>query len=389
MILHLATFLQGGAGRCITDLAVRQRRAGTPVMVVASATGEADYGNYPEYLRRLDDAGVEVLLHDSLFKRDFAKLLAVVDRVAHTASAEAIDVMHAHAAMPALAALLLSRHARICANGQPVPVVQTMHGWGTRKTPEQAEMDVAIMRQVDGLVTTSHASKDLLIARGLSASRVTVIPCGLPEQGPDVPRDAPPDDDVAADLDAARARGARVIVCIGSITENKNQRALVEALSDVVPHVPIWCAFIGEGEPALIADLERLAAERGVAGAVRFYGHRPDAAAYLSRADLLVLPSRLEGQGLAVLEAFRAGVLTVVSDTPALTELVTHGETGLVSSGALARTIVDALTLPAAAHARIVHQARERFCTRFTIQAMLDAHAALYTRLSTSHGAST
>src|SRR5262249_23192285 len=156
-----------------------------------------------------------------------------------------------------------------------------------------------------------------------------------------------PHDDVTADLDAVRARGARTIVCIGSITENKNQRALVEALSDVTPHARIWCAFIGEGERPLIADLERLAIERGVAEVVRFYGHRPDAAAYLSRADLLVLPSRLEGQGLAVLEAFRAGVLTVVSDTPALTELVTHAETGLAAratdagdAAALARTIV-------------------------------------------------
>ena len=38
-ILHLATFLQGGAGRVIADLACAQAGAGHRVTVVASRTG--------------------------------------------------------------------------------------------------------------------------------------------------------------------------------------------------------------------------------------------------------------------------------------------------------------------------------------------------------------
>src|SRR5215510_12876913 len=45
-ILHLATFLQGGAGRVIADLAAAQRAAGNDVTVVASRTGAPGFGNY-------------------------------------------------------------------------------------------------------------------------------------------------------------------------------------------------------------------------------------------------------------------------------------------------------------------------------------------------------
>ena len=48
MIVHLTTFLQGGAGRCIADLAILQAREGAPVAFVTSSTPVAEYGNYTE-----------------------------------------------------------------------------------------------------------------------------------------------------------------------------------------------------------------------------------------------------------------------------------------------------------------------------------------------------
>ena len=52
-ILHLTTFLQGGAGRIIVELAREQQRQGHEVMVVASRRGAPGYGNYQEYLQTL------------------------------------------------------------------------------------------------------------------------------------------------------------------------------------------------------------------------------------------------------------------------------------------------------------------------------------------------
>ncbi len=57
-VLHITTFLQGGAGRNITDLALAQHRGGYDVLVVADAGGVAGYSSYAEYVSELDAAGV-------------------------------------------------------------------------------------------------------------------------------------------------------------------------------------------------------------------------------------------------------------------------------------------------------------------------------------------
>jgi glycosyltransferase involved in cell wall biosynthesis len=381
-VLHLTTFLQGGAGRCIVDLALEQQASGLHPIVVTSASGETSgdqsYENYAEYLATLRRAGIQVHLLDSLFKRDLSRNLAVVAALTHDAGNAEVRLIHAHASTPALIGLLFAARA-----SRTVPVVQTMHGWGIRKSPEQAAADLAVMRVLDAVVTTSHASRRLLAEMGLPDELIRVIPCGLAAEPPVLNRD-----DVSEELQLARSRGARVILCIGSVTTNKNQQLLVEALPTVSRQQPILCAFLGEG--AGIGELSRLAENLHIAGSVRFLGHRPNAASYLAAADLLVAPSRTEGQGLAVLEAFRARVPVVASNTPALEELVSGPDLGLTfaseSAEALAAAINRALALPASERETIVRRGWERFATGFTTNRMAAAHAELYRTLLAARG---
>jgi hypothetical protein len=100
-IVHLSTFLQGGAGRAITDLACAQRHAGDSVLVVVSRTGEPGYDSYPHYLAELEAAGVPVLLEDSLFKRDQAANRRVLERLCEVRPPGTVDLVHAHAGVPA------------------------------------------------------------------------------------------------------------------------------------------------------------------------------------------------------------------------------------------------------------------------------------------------
>src|SRR5574340_789167 len=132
-ILHITTYLQGGAGRAICDLAVDQHRAGRPVMVVTSRTPVPGYENYAEYVTRLRSSGVRLLQVDSTFTRDFAANLAVVRMLRDVFDLGTIGVIHAHAGTPALIGLVLASRAP-----QRIPVIQTMHGWGMNKTAEQA-----------------------------------------------------------------------------------------------------------------------------------------------------------------------------------------------------------------------------------------------------------
>ncbi len=379
-VLHLTTFLQGGAGRAITDLACAQRAAGHGVTVVTSSTGVAGYGNYADYLERLRGAGVTVHCWDSLFTRDATLNRHVVDMLRQHVTVESIDIIHAHAARPALIGrwfAALSPH--------PAPVVQTQHGWGTSKTAVQAAADLEVLGSVARVIATSAATRRQLAGWGVPAGSIDVIPCGLPPAC-----DAIPPLEAEETVTPLRLRGA-VIGCVGSVTENKNQRLLVDALG-LLGDVAVDAVFVGEGGEALAA----YANAAGIASRVHVAGYRADACRWLPLFDLLVLPSRSEGQGLAVLEAFRAGVPVIASDIPALADLV-GGDAHRDPNGFLFRSddapdlagaIRSALTVTPAERAALIARARQTCAAEYTLALMVTRHEELYERLlrrSTNH----
>src|SRR2546428_13038521 len=99
-IVHLTTFLQGGAGRAIVDLACAQRAAGHDVLVVTSRTGDGSYGNYPHYLGRLGAEAVPLLVEDSLFTRDLRLNLNVLRSLPRLRMPDTVAIVHAHGAPP-------------------------------------------------------------------------------------------------------------------------------------------------------------------------------------------------------------------------------------------------------------------------------------------------
>ncbi len=369
-IAHLTTFLQGGAGRAIVDLACAQHAAGHEVLVLASATGAPGYGNYPHHLARLRDAGVPLVLEDSLFTRDLALNRRAQEALTRARPRGRLDLIHAHAGTPAR----IARHYAAAVDAA-VAVLQTQHGWGSRKTAEQARQDLMVLDEVDRVVVTSDATRALLVSHGVPRAHVETIPCGIPADPPD-----------GTAVDAARlaahlrARGWSVVGCIGSIDANKNQRLLVEALARPDAR-GVAAILVGEGGEAM-AELAR---GLGLGDRVHAVGYQPDADRWLPAFELLVVPSLTEGQGLAPIEAFRAGIPVVASAIPPLEQLVTDGEHGWLfdpcDAAALARTIVRALRMPDDERHRMRAAARRRFDARYTVPIMVARHEALYRRL--------
>jgi glycosyltransferase involved in cell wall biosynthesis len=369
-IVHLTTFLQGGAGRAIVDLACAQRRAGHDVLIVTSGTGDGDYGNYPHYLDRLRAEAVPVLVEDSLFKRDLHLNLQVLRRLRDTRAPDTVDVVHAHAGTPALVGRLFAGHAR-----RRVVVVQTQHGWGVSKTTEQARNDLAILQDADRVIVTSESTGRWLSDCGVPQNHIVAIPCGLPAEPPHVvPEDA------QACLGPLRTAGVTLVGCVGSVTANKNQRLIVESLARLARR-EVVAVFIGEGGESLTQAAHAL----GVEDRVRVLGYRPDAERWMRLFDLLVLPSLTEGQGLVVLEAFRAGTPVIASDIAALRQLITDGETGWLfevnQADALATTLTRAIDAAGDERERIVRAARQRFLADYTLDVMVARHEALYREL--------
>jgi L-malate glycosyltransferase len=371
-ILHITTFLQGGAGRIIAELACSQALSGHKVAVAASGNGEIDYGNYPEWLDRLSQAGIRRVLVESTFKRDVSLNIAAFRQIAESLDYASLSLIHAHAAIPSLVALLLRSKAR-----RTIPILQTMHGWGIRKDPEQEVTDITLMNQLDRVVTTSNSSRQLLIRLGLAPELIEVVPNGVPAV-------SPLSDDGGADLlKQWQARGLRILVCLGTVGKRKNQRLLIEALAHAQAPHNLACAIVGEGDEA--QALAALALESGIRDRVHFFGYQTQGARFLACADWLVLPSRDEGLPISVLEAHSAGVPVVGSNIPEIAEIIEHKATGLLFQNdnvdSLVRVLATAAGMPESKRLRMGAASKKRWEKQYSLEQMLARYDRIYHEL--------
>lgn len=378
-ILHLATFLQSGPGRVITDLALEQHRAGHDVRVVTSAIGMAGQGNQRAYLDELAAGGVAVREVDSLFHRQHAANLAVVRALGEWyAPGREPQVFHSHAAVPAMIGLLFAGARRTDA-----ATVQTMHGWGQVTSGDQVATDVTVLNLMDRVVAPSRHAVDTLVSLGVSPARIALVSYGVRAEGVALDdRDA----ELVVEMTRARRQGAMVVACVGTIGTRKNQALLVDAVA-TLPQLPLLVVFIGDGD---CDGLRALAARAGVDDHVRVHGYSPAARRIVAAADLLVLPSRSEGQPISVLEAFCDGTLVAASDIPELVELV-GDDTGFRFRGgdaaALAATLSAVAALPNSTRRAVRQRARAQFLARFTVDAMTQEYLGLYEALATARAA--
>ncbi len=244
----------------------------------------------------------------------------------------------------------------------------------------------AATHAADAVVANCDAVRDMVVHRErVPPQRVVVIRNGLDITRFDALRNGP----LAAPL--PDTGGAPVVVLVANMRhEVKRQEDLLLALAKVRRAVPEVTAFL-VGEGARRPQLEVMAKDLGLEGAVFFLGGRPDVPAVLARATLGVLCSRQEGLSNAVMEGMAAGLPMVVTDAGGNAELVKDGERGYVVApeqpDALAQAMLRVLAEPV--RARRMGDAARRFVEReLTLERMIDEHDRLYRRLIRgSHGA--
>jgi glycosyltransferase involved in cell wall biosynthesis len=185
----------------------------------------------------------------------------------------------------------------------------------------------------------SESTRDDLVARGVSPSRVRVIHPGV-----DGGRYRPA-------AGGCRA-GTPSFLYVGRLKRYKGIGRAIQALALARRRRPdLSLDIAGTGDQR--AELERLAARLGLAGAVRFHGFVSEAEkiGLLQRAWANVFPSPKEGWGITVVEAAACGTPSIASDSPGLRDSVRHGVTGfLVPHGdvdALAARMLELAEAPA------------------------------------------
>lgn len=116
-----------------------------------------------------------------------------------------------------------------------------------------------------------------------------------------------------------------LILSIGEMIERKNHKVIIKALSKI-KNKKIYYAIAGKGP--LKEQLENLATDLGIRSQIIFLGFRKDIPELCHAADISAFPSKIEGLGLAGIEAMAAGVPLISSNVHGILDYVVNGKTG-------------------------------------------------------------
>jgi glycosyltransferase involved in cell wall biosynthesis len=116
------------------------------------------------------------------------------------------------------------------------------------------------------------------------------------------------------------------------VARNKGADVLVEAACRLAGEIPgLRLEMLGRGEPAFLTELQARAAVVPELLALPGFVHRQDLPDRLARAHVFAAPSVYEGgPGFVYLEAMACGLPVIACSGSGASEVVRHGENGLL-----------------------------------------------------------
>lgn len=350
MLSHLyPSAVSRSSGTFVHEQCLALRRRGHDVRVV-SPVGWAPPG-VGRWAAHREVPGTEVrqgvpVLHPRMLSLPAARLgrrnceamyMAVARPIRRVHERWPFDVVHAHMVVPDgwAAARVGSRLG--------VPVVATAHRADVLDVPARGEDDRRRVGEAVGLVdqlcAVSRVVADAATALGAPRRPVRVVPNGA-------------DTETCRPWPRARMReefglpvDGPVVTYVGQLVPRKGVDTLIEAVARLAARPAGAPLVAAAGAGPQRAELERMAAERGVADRVRFVGpvDHDRVGRFMAAGDLFVLPSLSEGLPTVVCEAMNCGLPVVATAVDGTPEIVRHGETGLLVPPSDPAALADAL----------------------------------------------
>ena len=258
-----------------------------------------------------------------------------------------------------------------------IPVVIHMHGGGFDHfhddSPKPVQRLIRATLEVSQTVVALGDSWAVELRRIAPSARIIVIPNAI-RAGDPVVQPTP---------------GEQVdVLFLGLVDEYKGTFVLIEAWSKIIAELrdtaQAQLTIAGAGA---LDEAEKSIAALGVGDSVTMPGwiDPADVPDLLSKAQVLVLPSRMEGQPMAILEAMARGLCVVASDVGGIPNLMDN-TCGVLVSPDDVDGLASVLRTVVADHAtreRLGTAARERILRDFDIEVVWRKFDDLYRELTT------
>jgi len=295
--------------------------------------------------------------------------LRAIARLARIIRRGRFDVVHNHN----FTALVVGLPAAIL--GRARAVVRTEHNVAHTRGPARHYLSRAAALREDAQIGVSAAVKRAHTECGrIPRGRFVTVLNGIDEE-----RLVPGADRASVRRELGLSDDAIVCLNIGSLTEQKNRRTLLDATARLSDVGALRVLVVGSGPEK--ETLEARAGELGLSRRVLFLGQRLDVPDLLAASDIFVLSSDWEGLPITILEAMASGVPCVATAVGGVPEALTDGVTGVTvepgDPGALADGI-RGLARDPELRARMAAAARDEFERRFRAEQMVRQTEALY-----------
>lgn len=275
------------------------------------------------------------------------------------------DLIHAHSSKAGLL-------SRIAAKVNRVPCVFTAHGWGfSEGVPGGRKLIVLTSEWFAGrlggtTIAVSEFDRRLALRWHISPpDRIVTIRYGIPD---DETR-ASPGEEIECP----------VITMVARFSSQKDHATLLEALSGVRLPFQLW--LIGDGP--LLESVKAQSAALGLSERVVFHGNSSCVPRFLERTHIFALTTNYEGLPISILEAMRAGLPVVATDTAGVSEEVRHGWNGLLSprrDPIVVRKNLERLLSDSQLRREYGNNSRLEYERQFRLQSMLSATFEVYNR---------
>jgi glycosyltransferase involved in cell wall biosynthesis len=242
----------------------------------------------------------------------------------------------------------------------------------------RSRISLARYRAATRILAISQAVCVELFAAGLDANRIEIVSDGVEIPAPITPEAR------------AKARGRwgigsdeRVIECVGALTGEKGHALLIDAFARLRRKIAN-CRLLIAGDGRLRAQLERQAQNAGLGAAMILAGFVSDVDSVYCAGDLFVFPSVQEGAGTSLLRAMAFGLPVVALARGGVTEIIAHGQNGVLvqkaSADALAQAVA-AMLQDTELRERLSRAARETVASGYSADRMIDDTARIFEEL--------